>query len=567
MLKHFVSRLRGERSNHPLGTADNLAAVVADLTGKRPTHALMALRGWLADAGPLVGQLPRDACQRAILRLDEAAQPWLAALWDDAARQLHTLDPQAEITLKALESYYHTAARALEVALNLQEALSPQQPKALTVILARMLRALSREKLAARICFQDLPGEWWPAAHALMEKARALGALHLREILYPGDSGDTSPWREYRIGLFYELGPLGNLSPRQMILLDRIVAWAEPHFTLADTPAAGTPWRLRTDGLRGPERMIESPTAEQTAEPGWRYLGPGRVSMLLFPLKSDVVRQQTVPDWLSIPPENDREAAALLQRLMQHWSQTPPKRRHARKDAQSALRVVPGFDLARRMVAAGEYARSGRQLEYAAASQQAMRQAFALPTPTGETLTAEEVLASLETAGDRQMMERWELRDISMSGLGARPPVKRQWQAIGALVGLRTDQSLHWRLALVRRLTRSHGRYNAGLALLPGEPRCALLEAIKRPDDPWAAETGGLRGTVDALQVDDKAGHLLAPLGTFGPGGLRYTLVSGGTRQPVVLQHLLESGPDYELIAYTVGAEGSDPAAPATSAA
>lgn len=563
MLKSLVSRIRGERSDHPLGTADNLAAFLAELTGKRPAHGLMALRGWLAEAGTLVEQLPREACQRAILRLDEAAQPLLASLWDEAAHQLQTLDPQSEITFKTLESYYHTAARALEVALHLQEALAPQQLKPLAVILARMLHALSREKLAARITFQDLSGEWWPATHALVEKARALGVLHIREALYPGERDDTSPWREYRIGLFFELGPLGNLSPRQTLLLDRIVAWAEPHFALAETPGATTPWRLRTDGLRSPERMLDLPPAEQAAEPGWRYLGPGRVSMLLFPLKSDITRQRQLPDWLIVPPANDKEVVALLLRLMQHWSQTPPKRRHSRKDAQSTLRVVPGFDLARRMVAAGEYARSGRQLEYAAESQEALRQAFSLTPDVTETLTPEQVLDQLETAGDRQMMERWELRDISLSGLGTRPAAKRQWHGVGALLGLRTDHSLHWRLAIIRRMTRSHGRSNVGLALLPGEPRCAQLVGLRRPDDPWARERGGLRGTVDALIVDDKSGHLLAPLGTFSPGGVSMALVVGGARQTIVLQHLLESGPDYELIAYTIGSDEAEPSAAA----
>ena len=132
---------------------------------------------------------------------------------------------------------------------------------------------------------------------------------------------------------------------------------------------------------------------------------------------------------------------------------------------------------------------------------------------------------------------------------------------MGVLVGLRTVASLHWRWASSRRLSRSHGHNDIDLALLPGEPRCAQLMAREQRDCPWGAEPGGLRGTVDALIVDAHSGQLLAPLGTFIPGGVGMDLVAGGERYPVTLQQLLEVGPDYELISYT--GNTPEPAAPA----
>src|SRR5438477_2126399 len=108
--------------------------------------------------------------------------------------------------------------------------------------------------------------------------------------------------------------------------------------------------------------------------------------------------------------------------LAEHWSAKPPQRRDRRSPAAAEVLLVHGLVQARRMVGASELARSGKPVLRGAkddmkASKQFNKLRFGSMNPdkttTGTLLTKDlvaaapkQVLEKLETAGDKQLMQR-----------------------------------------------------------------------------------------------------------------------------------------------------------------
>lgn len=136
--------------------------------------------------------------------------------------------------------------------------------------------------------------------------------------------------------------------------------------------------------------------------------------------------------------------------------------------------------------------------------------------------------------------------------MGVRFLFRKPWQAIGALVGYRWQDELDWRVAVIRRLGRSHGVPNGGLSLFPGQPYCAQIQLMDQEDDsPWSQQPGdaGKSGLQDAILLSPEHRQLLVPPDTFRPDR-RIDLVVGGKRYPVRLAGLQAQGGDYELVLF-----------------
>lgn len=561
MLNWLSSRLPKNQLTHCLGSEAALKSYLAEIPAKNPQHALAALDEWIEEPARLFNELPLPAAIRALSRLDEFVQPQLAECQDSlfaASGSDHT----TPFTLRRLEKHFEQLFSAYRLALaklaapagkpgneKAREALKDADKSELARLALRAMAAQVARKKISHFSYQGANEAWWKATHELLYAARDLAILHTRLPAYPGREA-SSIWHEYLAGLIFEVAPLSNLTPVQMDALDAIAHWAAPHFVCVDSFSPRTPFCVRTDLAEGPKRYA----AGQEASPSWRYFGPGPAHTHLVRLRA-LIGTGKPPDWLKTACAS-RELLDLLLRLLAQWSPTPPRRAANRLSSKGELRVTAGFALARRMIAASEFARSGRSLDYDSHLKRAhlfRSEGVALPEePEEARKTPLEILQQLETAGDRQMMDTWDIIDLSAQGLGARFVFRRPWQAIGALVAYRPVEDVDWRVAILRRLGRSHGTPNAGLQVFAGIPRCAQVQARKQEgDNPWqqqTRDTSGL-GLVDAIHLSAKDCLLLLPKGMFG-AQRPVDLLLGGKRTPLRLIECQTSGNDYDLVLY-----------------
>lgn len=550
MLNWLSSRLKQGQADHPLGSNKAIDRYLAEVPVANPQHTLAALDDWLEAPSRLFAELPPADATHALIRLDDFAQPAVGLCWDSYFGDGGKRDYSAEIALKRLEAHYANIAATCEQALAaLAAGDGKREPdrNLLARLGIRAMAALAARKKIGHFSYQWPDEAWWKATHELLFRARDAGVLHTRQAAYPGGEL-SSVWREYLIALFFEVAPLANLTPQQMDALDRIVRWAQEHFICIDAFSPHTPFRIRLDETNAPVRCAPG----QSDDPAWRYFGPGPALSHLVKLRA-MLSTGRAPDWLPAHC-NRQESLDLVQALLQHWSMTPPKRAQDRQRREGRLLVAQGFVIARRMIAASEFARSGRSLDYGGQIKYRtlMRGDHQPEAEAVEPKTPLENLQLLETAGDRQMMDQWEIIDLSAQGLGARFAYRRSWQTIGALVAYRHVEEVDWRVGIVRRLGRSHGVPNAGLSIFAGIPRCAQLEALNREDEGvWQQQTRDTsgHGLIDAILVSHAERLLLLPKDIYSLER-RVDLLLGGQRLALRLAGVQASGDDYDLVLF-----------------
>lgn len=553
MLNWIVNRIKSADSDHPLGSEKGIGTYLAQVPVVNPQSTLQDLGQWLSAPEQLAADLTPENMARAVERLDEFAQEAVDRCWSGYFTE-NLQDYLSDLALRPLEAYYRHVFLAIRHTLEVLTAPGGKaaDPNQLTRLAIRAMHALVQSKKISHFGYRGADAEWWRTCHEILFFARNLNILHSKQAIYPGSEQQTSVWREYLVGVLFEMAPLSNLTPPSMEALDCIVRWVESHCLFIDTFTPQTPFRINLDATDGPQRC----TPDQEPGPAWRYFGPGPGTGHLTRLRASIQASRKVPEWLEGAHCSAKTCVDLLHLLIQHWSLTPPSRQQERVRVDRPMLVVSGLAMARRAIAASEFTRSGRSLDYkghvrfldlqriegGAAPTQA-------PPPPKSPM---ETIELLESTGIKQVLDQWEALDVSAGGLGARLPFRRPWQAIGALVAYRYADEIDWRISLIRRLGRSQGRPNAGLTIFDGLPYCAQVQLPKQGEDcPWneqIPETSGL-GLLDAVLVSRESRLLAAPPGTFAMDQ-RADLIIGGQRRPIRLAGLQEAGPDYELILF-----------------
>lgn len=566
MLKWIASKVKQEasdRSRHPLGTDAAVDEFLSDLPPGRSEGALLDIADWLGDPPRLAAGLDQAAVLRAVRRLDEHAEALVDATWQ-ALLSESRLDHLGEQKLKSLDSFYHGRHLANRLCLDLLD-----QNPALGGNIAPNLKGLYAQRaingLVGRLRVQHIryrvpDAEWWQAATAIIASTQKSGVVNLKQHGYPKDVVASSPWLELMIALFFEISPLGNFTPQQMDLLLRILRWLEPSFMVQDSYSPQSPYCVHLDRLGVPVRV----SASQAAAPNQVFIGTGMGYGRLITLRA-TIKKNGMPEWMAASRCTDDQAFAVIDALIMHWSEKPPQRRHQREEASAELRVVNGFANMRRMIAYSEFARSGRKVGYKSHLEMLKfeRRGFADQVEISardeqrwENATPLETLGMLESAGDRQLMDRWSLKDTSASGMGASAPFLRPWMAIGTYVGYRIDGELDWQIAIVRRIHRTpSGHPSIGLEISPETPRCAQVRRVRMMSgsDPWqeVERDGGAQGFLDAIVLSMSKSLLLLEPGVYSPAAI-LNLQVGGSRFAIRLLSIMHTSADCECVQYEI---------------
>lgn len=562
MFGKLLSRLTEKKSDHPLGSDENLDALIGDIPEADPARLLLDVDHWLAgmeghvaDIGPLPGL-------HALLRLDQFAAPAVSAL---LARYLDSSgrDYLADSAWSALDEHAGHVFRGHVAALNGLVSLAESEAERTRMARcgARALRAWALRKKLLRFRYRTPAPALWQEAHDVLRVLARASLLQTAVVAYR-DEAETSSLAEYLAGVYLELTPLGNLTPPQLDFIDGFLRGAGG-LELASRPHEGTTHCVDITTASGPVRL----TGKETPGPGLRYCSVTRLRPAVMRLAAAIGKGgkdgEGVPDWVALAPATRGQIEDALMTLALHWAPKPPSRGSDRISQENELKVVFGFDLARRMIAFSRFAASGRSLHYEGddinrlfeESRFGRIETEAKSAPPAEdaapvVVNPLDTLQKLELAGDRAQMESWRQVDGSGTGIGVVVPAILPRHRIGALVCLRYADGLEWRMGVIRRIGRDGAnRPSIGLETLAWPSLSALAKPVG-DGSAWTSVLDAGHGWYDAILPGYEDNEIVLPGGSFA-AGLEVDVRSEAGLWHLRLDTLIDRGSDYDRVEFT----------------
>lgn len=559
MFSKLISRFHDRKSDHPLASDARVDALLADISQFDPARVLLDVDNWLGGIDASAAEIGTEAAWRALLRMDQfarAAADELLTRYLSAAKREYLSDA----TWSTLESHAVLLFQGYQAFLRtVPESVTDQDKTRMARSAARALRAWALRKKLLRFRYRSPGAELWLEAHHLLQFAGRQGLLQMRAVPYR-DEAETTPLREYLFGLYLEFVPVGNMLPQEVELAERFLRSCEG-LELSPQRDLLSAYRIDLGAGNGPQRVREGDAAGS----GIRYCSVLKLRSALMKFAAQVKKPAEAPAWLASVPASREQVRSAVTTLMTHWAPKPPTRSRDRIGEKVELRVVFGFVLARRLIAAADFARKGLTLKYEGYDierwfeefhfgQVEKRQAAAAEVVVAlaepEVLSPLEILHKLELRGDRAQMEHWMQVDASASGIGAVVPAVLARHRIGLLICLRCVDSLDWRLGLIRRIGRdAENRPSIGVETLAWPSICAQAKAGSR-ETVWGKVTEGGHGWLDAIIVSRQGRELILPAGAF-VAGIEIDVRSEEGPWRVRLESLLDHGADFERIEFT----------------
>ncbi|MDA8256989.1 MAG: hypothetical protein M0Z99_15405 [Betaproteobacteria bacterium] len=349
---------------------------MADIPQSDPRRLLFDVDESLAGLDAAVAEIGPKLALRAVARLDQFARP--------GAEQLLTRylsagerDYLADSVWTALDTHAAHLVRCYRSFLNASIELATDDDKLRTArCAARALMTWALRKKLQRFRYRTPGAELWQEAHGLLQVLNRLG--------------------------------------------------------LPKTHVA--PYRIDLAAALGPQRLAQGDSGGSSV----RYCSVRKLRGAVLRLAAQVKKPNEAPAWLAQVPASSEQIESTVLILMNHWAHAPPTRSSERVSQTGELRVVLGFGLARRMIAAAHFARMGRSFEYegeivtrmfdedrfgTVAPEDEVKKAAAIAArEPAAAKTPIEILRRLESGGDEAQMERWTQIDSSATGLGAVVP-------------------------------------------------------------------------------------------------------------------------------------------------
>ena len=561
MLKNLLSRFQEKKTpDHPLASDEGLNALMAEIPESDPRRLLFDIDQWFGNMEEISREIGPTLALRALARLDQFARP--------GARHLlvRYLTPgereyQSEAAWSALDEHAALQYRCYRMFILPGMQLATEEDKVRMARCAnRALMAWGLRKKLQHFRYRRPAPELWQDAHDLLGILGKLGLLKTVAAPYRNET-DGTPLGEYLIGVYLEFAPMGNLVPQQIEFIEGVLRHGGG-LELSSQPSAQTSHVIDVGAAAGPQRYQPAPGIGGSL----RYCSVARLKAPMMRFAAEYRRPEAAPEWLGQCPASREQVEAAIQVLMAHWGGPPPKRGWARNAQQEPMRVMLGFGLARRMIAAAQFARLGRTLKYEGNDWEAISRQFEATrfgsvteevsaasestADTPEALTPLQILRKLETKGDDELMERWTAVDVSESGMGFLVPAVLPRHRIGMLVCLREAEGMDWRMGIVRRIGRdAANRASIGIETLGWPSICSLAKPAGEESIWTKVADGGGHGWSDAILVSPDGDEIVLPAGTFFDG-LEIDVRSGNGVRRLRFETLLDRGPDYDRIRF-----------------
>jgi len=559
VFKNLLSRFQEQAKapDHPLASDEGLNALMADIPESDPRRLLFDVDQQIAAMDMAIKEIGPTLALRALARLDQFARPSAChLLYRYLARGER--EYQTESAWAALDEHAKQQFNAYRLFITPGlELPAPEDKVRMARCANRALMGWSLRKKLQHFRYRVPGPELWQEAHDLLAVLGKLGLLKTVAAPYRNEP-DSTPLAEYLIGVYLEFAPIGNLVPQQLEFIDGVIRHGHG-LELSATPGKLTSHEIDITSDRGPRRYEQGAPALSNL----RYCSVATLRAPMMRFAAQYKTPDTAPEWLGQAPANREQIEAAVSILMTHWGGPPPKRGRERVSAQGQMKVMLGFGLARRMIAAAHFARMGHSLKYEGNDWEAMSRQFdetrfgsvsddagPVATVADDDLPATpmDILHRLESAGDAAQMEPWIGVDRSETGMGFVVPAILPRHRIGMLVCLRGEESIDWRMGIVRRIGRdARNRPGIGIETLAWPSICALAKPAGTESVWTKVADGGGHGWSDAIIVSLDGRELILPAGTFFEG-LVVELRSEYGHWTARLEALLDRGQDYDRI-------------------
>lgn len=564
MFKKLISRFQDKKaSDHPLVSDASLNALMAGIPESDPRRLLFDIDEQLAGMEAAVAEIGPTLALRALARLDQFSRPsarYLLSRYLSVGEREYLTDS----VWSALDAHAGHQFRCYRLFLTPSLELPTDDDKIrMARCASRALMAWALRKKLQHFRYRTPGAELWQEAHDLLQVLNRLGLLKTRAAPYRNED-ETTPLGEYLIGLYLEFVPISNLVPQQMEFAEAVLRYCDG-LELNSQPDALSSHCIDLALAKGPRRLKQG-------EPGdkqFRYCSVPKLSVPLMRLAAQFKKPESAPPWLGQLPASREQIEGGISILMTYWTSSPPKRATDRVAKTGELRVMLGFGLARRMIAAAHFARMGRSFKYEGNDLERITRQFeetrfgsvigtdvpaaedATDTVPEQALEPMEILRRLETEGDRAQMEAWIQVDGSATGMGVVVPAVLPRHRIGMLICFREADGIDWRMGLIRRIGRdAANRPGIGVETLAWPSLCALAKPAGEESIWTKVMDGGGHGWSDAIIVSLDGHELVLPAGTCYPG-LEVDLRSEFGRWRVRLEVLLDRGADYDRIEFS----------------
>jgi hypothetical protein len=564
VFKKLISRFQDTKaSDHPLASDASLNALMADIPESDPRRLLFDIDEQLAGMEAAVREIGPTLALRALARLDQFSRPsarYLLSRYLSVGEREYLTDS----VWSALDTHAGHQFRCYRSFLLPTLELPTDDDKIrIARCASRALMAWALRKKLQHFRYRIPTPEVWQDAHELLLVLNRLGLLKVRAAPYRNEE-ETTPLGEYLIGLYLEFVPISNLVPQQMEFAESVLRYCDG-LDLSSQSDASSTHCIDLAVAKGPRRLQQGEIGGRQ----FRYCSVPKLSAPLMRLATQVRKPGAAPPWLAQVPASREQIESGISILMTYWTSTPPKRVKDRVAASGELRVMLGFGLARRMVAAAHFARMGRAFKYEGNDLDRIARQFEesrFGSVVGKDAQAAEdateqvpekaiepidILRRLETEGDRAQMEAWSQVDRSATGIGVVVPAVLPRHRIGLLICFCEANGIDWRMALIRRIGRdAENRPSIGIQTLGWPSICAQAKPAGEESVWTKVMDGGGHGWSDAIIVSLDGQELVLPAGAFF-SGLEVDLRSEFGRWRVRLDVLLDHGPDYDRIKFS----------------
>jgi hypothetical protein len=530
----WIQKKIGKRTSHPMRGTAEAAKLLSELSGE-PLQAVEEVSAWLESLAAATSFATASRLQ-VISLVDETGQPMVEELTRIYLAAEAKLDPGRFRQWQALVDFWDKLADAYQlIALQLEASKREDLADQIPVVTVRAMRAIFHQMRLAQMRYAGEPERAWASLYHLYSFAhdRHQAAAPVRP--YPGETLATTARLELVRAVMLEAAAPQSVPPREIDLMARISARLASSFAYSETPGPQLPYFVDLAQNRPPFTIPKDLKTTATM----RFFGAGAAPVRL----KELLEGARAPQGTDQPYSEEftaQERIETLQRLLAYWSDSPPRRQHARTRLSNSVDVVFGLDGILQLIKRDEQAVLGGESEK-----------FNVSFDDDENESKEAEDAAVET---------WKLKDISIRGLGAVTTRRAQGALrIGALMAFRLERSDAWCVGIVRRLqTDSQKNSQVGAEIFSKDPQVLWLKKLGlKQDQAWNWEVRDQKSlqhftpAVLLASTAERGGEdcLLLKPDSYFPQESFGAMVAGKPRQ-LQLGNAIEKGDGFERLAF-----------------
>lgn len=454
----MIKLFGGSKPDHPMGDPKEAKKILEALPADDAAKALEELEHWLDSVTTAEG-FKLEQRVALLLMVDEAGQIRVRKLVRDYLAAVRPSRFQENRLWHRIHEYHKHAAEAYARVL----ASLSQDPKGassvkahLPLLLARALRSAAQRLKWIQFRYGPTDLAVWGLLNLVYAHAERSGQADSKVTLYPGESAESSPRREFLKAAIFGASSPDGLLPAEVDLAERLISDNAASFVIGQSPAPELPYWTDLGQAMGPLRIARAP--EPT--PGLRCFGASPALAQLQAQISRIEASRALPAEPTFSGIQDVDTALdVMRHLAMYWSPVPPERKFQRHNVKSRLTVTYGLN---------------------------------------------GVLSALGGAADSLDFEaianeNWIVENVSAGGFGAVvPQIKGDWLKVGALIAMQPEGGTNWVVGVVRRVSKTGNQQaRVGIQTLSRTPLACRFSVeggaeetgvLLRPPEPDATE-------------------------------------------------------------------------------